>query len=78
MNEKINDKTMYKVMMSIKNSHISEKQIEIYKQYMDKHLDLLSKALKDNHLEEIEFQKQQLEKVRLRLMELEAFPFKSK
>jgi hypothetical protein len=54
----------------------TEEQMEIYAERMDTHLDLLHKALNDGDKEEVDFQKEQLEKVRQKLMELEYFGLK--
>lgn len=55
------------------NSDIGQKQVDDLLAKMDTHLDLLHKAKAKNNHKDVAFQKEQLEKVRQGLMELEYF-----
>lgn len=65
-----------KEINAIMRDNHGEKKIEVYKEKMDTHLELLHKAIEEGNEEQIKLQKGQLEKVRQTLMELEYFPFK--
>jgi hypothetical protein len=58
------------------NDDTTQKQMEVYIERLDLHLELLHQAMQDNDEETIELQKYQLEKVRQKLMELEYFGLK--
>lgn len=67
--KKFNDKNIIKILAD----ETTKKQMDIYVEKMNLHLDLLNTALNNNNDKEISFQKEQLEKVRQKLMELEYF-----
>lgn len=60
---------------ALKGVRFSEIAIETMYGYMNYHLELLHRAINDSDNVEITFQKEQLEKVRQRLLELEYFNF---
>jgi predicted GNAT family acetyltransferase len=64
------NKDAFTRMMS---SEEAEDKIEIFTEKMDTHLTLLHKALQEENQKEIDFQKEQLGKVRDELMQLEYF-----
>jgi len=64
------------VKKALKMTENLEKEIENLKFYVDIHLHELSKAIKEGNIENIEFQKKQLQELWNKLFELEAFPLK--
>lgn len=66
---------MRTIEKSIKGVEYIEREIDMLLFYMDNHLSLLYQYLQENNEEAIAFQKEQLEKIRQRLCELEYFPY---
>lgn len=66
---------MRTIEKSIKGVEYVEREIAVLLFYMDNHLSLLYQYLQENNEEAIAFQKEQLEKIRQRLCELEYFPY---
>lgn len=62
-----------KIMKKAFDTKQAEREIEHLLGYMDIHLMLLNKAIEFSDAESIELQKNQLEKIRRRLIELEYF-----
>jgi c-di-GMP-binding flagellar brake protein YcgR len=65
---------MKSVQKAIEGVGYVEREIAMLIFYMDQHLSLLHQYLQEKNEEAVTFQKEQLEKIRQRLCELEYFP----
>jgi hypothetical protein len=65
---------MRSIQRAIEGVEHVEREIATLLFYMDHHLTLLHQYLQEGNQEAIAFQKEQLEKIRQRLCELEYFP----
>jgi len=66
---------MKSVQKAIEGVGYVEREIATLIFYMDQHLSLLNQYLQEKNEEAVTFQKEQLEKIRQRLCELEYFPY---
>lgn len=66
-----------KIIKTFYSARDVEAEIKCMELYLDAHLKLLSKAMKEGNEEEIAFQKEKLKKVWNKLNELEYFSWKA-